>query len=249
MRHHRTDNTTPAEPKDIPVDHARCIWSGLSVEHSLSLSRSTERLLVEKEPSQPQAPAIVAIGISTGGPPALERILPRFPANLTVPILIVQHMPQGFTGPFAERLNSITSIAVHEATQNQRLHPGVAYIAPAGVHMRVVQSLSDHKPRIALDSRRGDALHIPSIDELMKSVADFYGNRAIGVIMTGMGCDGAEGMAAIFHGGGITIGQDQATCTVYGMPRVCAELGVLTRIAPLSQIPTEITRVLRHAHP
>jgi two-component system chemotaxis response regulator CheB len=177
----------------------------------------------------------------------LERILPRFPANISVPILIVQHMPQGFTKPFAERLNSISSIVVREATQNQSLHPGAAYIAPAGAHMRVVQSLSDHKPRIALDARRGDALHMPSIDELMQSVADLYGNRAIGVIMTGMGCDGAEGMAAIFHAGGITIGQDQATCTVYGMPRVCAELGVLTRVAPLSHIPTEITRLLHHS--
>ena len=194
-----------------------------------------------------ETPAIVAIGASTGGPGALGRILPRFPADFPIPILIVQHMPFGFTGPFAERLNSLCSIGVREATQSQALQPGMAYIAPAGSHMRVVNSLADHKPRIVLDSRRGKALHIPSIDELMKSVAGLYGNRTIGVVMTGMGCDGAAGIGAIFHKGGLTIGQDEATCTVYGMPRVCAELGILTRVAPLTYIPHLIMRAIRGA--
>ncbi len=111
--------------------------------------------------------------------------------------------------------------------------------------MRVVKSLADHKPRIVLDCRRGKAEHMPSIDELMKSVAGLYGNRAIGVIMTGMGCDGAAGIAAIFHQGGLTIGQDESTCTVYGMPRVCAERGVLSRVAPLTYIPNIILRAIR----
>ena len=189
--------------------------------------------------------AVVAIGASTGGPGALEKILPRFPGNFPVPILIVQHMPFGFTKPFAERLNSLCSIGVREATQSQGLQPGVAYLAPAGSHMRVVKSLADHKPRIVLDCRRGKAEHMPSIDELMKSVAGLYGNRAIGVIMTGMGCDGAAGIAAIFHQGGLTIGQDESTCTVYGMPRVCAERGVLSRVAPLTYIPNIILRAIR----
>jgi len=194
-----------------------------------------------------ETPAVVAIGVSTGGPSALENILPRFPRNLPVPILIVQHMPSGFTGPLAARLNTLCSISVREATQSQRIQPGVAYIAPAGAHMRVVRSLADEKPRIVLDSRRGNALHIPSIDELMKSVAGVYGNRAVGVIMTGMGSDGAAGIAAIYHQGGLTIGQNEATCTVYGMPRACAELGILTRIASLPYIPTVIIGALRNS--
>jgi two-component system chemotaxis response regulator CheB len=189
---------------------------------------------------------IVAIGASTGGPGALEKILPTFPCDLPVPILIVQHMPSGFTRPFAERLNKVCSIGVREATQSQELQPGMAYIAPAGAHMRVVTSLADQKPRIMLDSRRGRAEHIPSIDELLKSVAVVYGSRAIGVIMTGMGSDGAAGMAAIFHQGGLTIGQDEVTCAVYGMPRVCAELGVLTRVAPLTYIPNIVMRAVRN---
>jgi len=193
-----------------------------------------------------EAPAVVAIGTSTGGPGALEKIMPRFPRNFPVPILIVQHMPSGFTKTFAERLNSLCCIEVREATQSQRLQPGVAYIAPAGAHMKVVKSLADSKPRIVLDSRRGKAQHIPSIDELMKSVAEVYRNRAIGVIMTGMGSDGAAGIAAIFREGGLTIGQNEATCTVYGMPRACAELGVLSRIVSLSYIPTVIIRATRN---
>lgn len=211
------------------------------------IARDSRSSAAEETPGQIAAPEIVAIGISTGGPSALEKILPRFPGNLPVPILIVQHMPSGFTRPFAERLNTLCSISVREATQSQGLQPGMAYIAPAGTHMRVVRSLAGDEPRIVLDYRRGKALHMPSIDELMKSVAELYGNRAIGVIMTGMGSDGAAGIAAIFHRGGLTIGQNEATCTVYGMPRACAELGVLTMIAPLSYIPTVIIRAIRNS--
>ncbi len=111
--------------------------------------------------------------------------------------------------------------------------------------MRVIQSLTDHSPRIVLDPNRGKALHMPSIDELMKSVAAVYRNRAIGVIMTGMGSDGASGMAAIYSQGGLTIGQDEASCTVYGMPRACSELGVLTRMMNLVHIPIAVMSALR----
>lgn len=188
--------------------------------------------------------AIVALGISTGGPKALEEILPLFPRDLSVPILIVQHMPPGFTAPFAQRLNSLCSIAVHEATHGESLHPGVVYLAPAGKHMRV-ERLSPSQTILCLDTHPADCLHIPSVDVLMKSVATAYRNHTLGVIMTGMGSDGAEGMQSIFRVGGITIGQDEATCTVYGMPRVCAELGVLTRVVPLSQIPAQILDATR----
>ena len=191
-------------------------------------------------------PAVVAIGVSTGGPSALEQILPRFPSDFPVPILIVQHMPSGFTAPLAERLNSLCSISVREAQQHQKIESGVAYLAPAGTHMRVVESLTDQKPRIVLDRWRGTALHMPSIDELMKSVAAIYRDRAIGVIMTGMGCDGASGIAAIHDQGGVTIGQDESSCTVYGMPRACAELGVLTRTVTLVHIPNAIMRAIKN---
>jgi two-component system chemotaxis response regulator CheB len=201
------------------------------------------------EMASPTAPAMVAIGVSTGGPKALVEILPRFPRDFPLPILIVQHMPEGFTGPFAQRLNTLCAITVHEACAGQLIQPATAYIAPAGLHMRVEHRFSDSRPMIALDPQPESALHIPSVDVLMKSVATFYGTNALGVIMTGMGSDGAEGMTAIYRAGGLTIGQDEDTCTVYGMPRVCAELGVLARIVPLSDIPAQILQATRRRQP
>lgn len=194
-------------------------------------------------------PAIVALGISTGGPKALEEILPLFPHDLAVPILIVQHMPPGFTAPFAQRLNSLCSVTVREASPGELIQPGVVYIAPAGMHMSVHRP-SDSRALICLDTHPDDLPHIPSVDVMMTSVAEAYRDLALGVIMTGMGSDGAEGMNAIHRRGGLTLGQDEASCTVYGMPRVCADLGILTRVVPLSQIPAQIlyaTRYRKHA--
>ncbi len=190
------------------------------------------------------APAIVAIGASTGGPTALEQILPLFPKDFPLPILLVQHMPAGFTAAFAKRLNTLCFLSVREATHRETIEPGVVYLAPAGKHMRV-EPMSASRAIIALDSHPQDCLHIPSVNVLMNSVAAVFKKRALSVILTGMGSDGAEGMKAIYRQGGFTIGQNQATCTVYGMPRACAELGVLTRVLPLLKIPEEILQATR----
>ena len=128
-------------------------------------------------------PAIVAIGTSTGGPKALQEILPLFPRDVPVPILIVQHLPQGFTGPFAQRLNALCSVTVREATHGEPILPGVVYIAPAGMHMTVVRP-SDSRAIIWLDTHPEDCLYIPSVDVLMKSVAEAFRNGTLGVIMT-----------------------------------------------------------------
>ena len=191
------------------------------------------------------APAIVALGTSTGGPKALQEILPLFPRDLSVPILIVQHLPPGFTGTFAQRMDALCSVTVREATHGEPIQPGVVYIAPAGMHM-TVERPSDSRAIIWLDTRPEDCLHIPSVDVLMKSVAEAFGNGALGVIMSGMGSDGAEGMKAIHRRGGLTIGQDEASCTVYSMPRACAELGVLSRVVPLLEIPGQILQATRY---
>jgi two-component system chemotaxis response regulator CheB len=183
--------------------------------------------------------AIVAMGTSTGGPKALQEILPLFPRDLPIPILIVQHMPAGFTAPFAQRLNTLCSLTVREAANRETLQPGIVYIAPAGLHMRV-ERLSDSRTILLLDTHPENSMHTPSVNVMMNSVAAVFGNRALGVILTGMGSDGAEGMSAIHRRGGLTIGQDEATSTVYGMPRVCAELGILNRIVPLPLIPSHI---------
>jgi two-component system, chemotaxis family, protein-glutamate methylesterase/glutaminase len=190
-------------------------------------------------------PAIVALGVSTGGPKALQEILPCLPRDFSVPILIVQHMPPGFTAPFAQRLSSLCAVNVREASNREAIQPGVVYIAPAGLHM-TVERPSDSRAYISLIAQPEDSLHIPSVDIMMKSVADAYGKHALGVILTGMGADGAEGMKAIHRRGGFTIGQDEASSTVYGMPRACAELGVLDRVVPLSQIPTAILQATRY---
>lgn len=193
--------------------------------------------------------AVIAIGTSTGGPQALEQILPCLPADLPVPVLIVQHMPQGFTSSFAHRLNSICAIEVQEAVHRELIRPGVGYLCPAGVHMRVQRQLGSPHVTVDLSASPMNSLHIPSVDVLMESVAKVYRNRALGVIMTGMGCDGAEGMTAIYRAGGLTIGQDEATCAVYGMPRACAEAGVLKRVLPLSDIPLQIVQSTRRRQP
>lgn len=205
--------------------------------------------IAELRPSRVTAPTIMAIACSTGGPKALEQILPCFPREFPLPILIVQHMPVGFTRSLAQRLQSLCSVEVKEATENEELRSGVAYICPAGLHMRVTRARPGAKVLTSLDREPAQALHMPSADVLMTSVAKIYGNRALGVVLTGMGSDGVQGMEAIYRAGGLTIGQDEASCTVYGMPRACAELGILTRTLPLLEIPGEILRATRHRKP
>ncbi len=208
-----------------------------------------QRVSIEHRRGEATVPAIVALGTSTGGPKALQDILPLFPADLAVPILIVQHMPPGFTAPFARRLNTLSGIRVREATHGETLQSGVAYIAPAGTHM-TVEHRSNSLTTICLDTEPKNCAHIPSVDVMMISVAKAFRNRAMGVILTGMGSDGSEGMKAIFRAGGLTLGQSEADCTVYGMPRACAEAGILTRVVPLLQVPAQIlqaTRYRKHA--
>jgi two-component system chemotaxis response regulator CheB len=191
------------------------------------------------------ATAIVALGISTGGPTALEEILPVLPGDLAVPILVVQHMPAGFTAPFAERLNNLCAVSVREASHGEVVQAGAVYIAPAGSHMTVDRP-TNSRTLISLSSKPESHVHVPSADVMMQSVASAFQSQAMGVIMTGMGSDGAQGMNAIHREGGFTLGQDEQSCAVYGMPRVCAEMGILDRIVPLLLIPQEILQAARY---
>jgi two-component system, chemotaxis family, protein-glutamate methylesterase/glutaminase len=193
----------------------------------------------------PSVAAIVALGISTGGPKALEEILPALPSDLTVPILLVQHLPAGFAAPFANRLNDCCLVSVREASHGEVLQPGTVYLAPAGSHMTVDRP-SSSRTMIRLSSNPEGQVHVPSADVTMQSVASAFHSEAMGVIMTGMGSDGAEGMNAIHREGGFTVGQDEPSCAVYSMPRACAEMGILDRVVPLSQIPQEILRATRY---
>ncbi len=189
-------------------------------------------------------PEVVAIGSSTGGPRALQSILPELPGDFSAGILVVQHMPPGFTAPFAARLNSMSRLQVREAVDGDWIEPGTALLAPAGKQMAAVRkTLTRFAVRVSDEPR--DTLHIPSVDVMMSSVADAYGDDAMGVILTGMGSDGARGMLRISEEGGYTLGQDEATCAVYGMPRSCAENGSLKRVLPLPQIASEILAASR----
>jgi two-component system, chemotaxis family, protein-glutamate methylesterase/glutaminase len=190
-------------------------------------------------------PAVVALGISTGGPKALQEILPTLPRDLSVPILVVQHMPLGFTAPFAKRLDGLSAVSICEASHGDLVQPGTVYIAPAGSQM-TVERPTNSRMVICLSHKPENQLHIPSVDVMMTSVASAFHSQAMGVIMTGMGSDGAKGMSAIHKEGGFTIGQDEPSCAVYGMPRACAEMGILDRVVPLSQIPHEILQATHY---
>lgn len=189
-------------------------------------------------------PEIAVIGTSTGGPKALQEVIPQIPADFPIPLLVVQHMPPGFTGPLAKRLDGLSEISVREAEHGDEIRPGMAYIAPAGQHATLFGSGST--VWISLSDCPKGTTHKPSVDVTMSSAAAVFGRNAMGIILTGMGSDGVKGMAAIRKAGGITVGQDEATCAVYGMPKTCAESGVLQRVVPLGAISEVILEALRY---
>jgi two-component system chemotaxis response regulator CheB len=188
-------------------------------------------------------PWMLAIGASTGGPRAVGQILESLPADLPAGVLIVQHMPAGFTAPFARRLDQNSALHVQEAEDGQAVEVGVVYVAPGGIHMTITQK------RKRATIRLQDTLPVnsvrPSADVLMTSVAKVGGERAIGVLLTGMGSDGAEGLARIKAAGGHTLAQDQKTCAVFGMPKAAIDRGVVDRVLPLPEIPQALTEMMQ----
>ena len=181
---------------------------------------------------------VVVIATSTGGPPALQAIIPRLPDSLACAILVVQHMPLGFTRSLADRLDSRSELTVREAEDGDAIEPGLVFIAPAGRHMKVRRR--GIKAKVVLDDEPRSSLHRPSADVLMASVAHVYGSRALGVILTGMGADGVEGLRAIREAGGRTLAESEETCAIYGMPKAAVEAGVVDRSVPLPRIADEI---------
>ena len=180
---------------------------------------------------------VVAIGTSTGGTQALEAVLTRLPAT-SPGIVIVQHMPEKFTAMFAERLNSLCEMEVREARNGDRVVPGLALIAPGGRHMLLKRNGAQY----VVDVADGPLInrHKPSVDVLFRSVAKFAGANALGIIMTGMGDDGARGMKEMHDAGARTIAQDEASCVVFGMPKEAIRLGGVDQVMALDQIPSAI---------
>ena len=177
----------------------------------------------------------VAIGVSTGGPTALYQIIPRLPQNFSAGILIVQHMPPGFTKPLADRMNKNCVLDVKEAESGDEIRPGLVLIAPGGHHMFL---RTDARKKIVIDINREPShyIHIPSIDITFSDVADLYRERAVGVILTGMGKDGVDGLERIKNNGGRSIAEDESTCVVFGMPEVAIRRGIVEKIAPIYNI-------------
>lgn len=182
---------------------------------------------------------LVAIGTSTGGPRALQDIIPRLPKEFPVPITIAQHMPQAFTGPFAERLNQISQVKVKEAEEGETLKPGVVYIAPGRGHMRVKRERGiESVLRISEDKE--DYIYHPSVDALMQSVSECFPGRALGVILTGMGNDGLQGLIALKKTGGRIFAQNEESCVVYGMPKAVVDAGIADKVLSLEEMAGEI---------
>lgn len=181
---------------------------------------------------------IVAIGVSTGGPQALQYVLPQLPKDFPGTILIVQHMPEGFTEMFSRRLDEICAISVKEAQSGDLLLAGRALVCPGSRHMKV-KRLPLGDVAVLNDDARVNG-HRPSVDVLFRSVAEEFGGQSVGVIMTGMGEDGAQGLGQIKASGGVTIAQSEDSCVVYGMPKAAIERGYALRVVSLDALANTI---------
>ncbi|GAB4141500.1 MAG: chemotaxis response regulator protein-glutamate methylesterase [Ignavibacteriales bacterium] len=184
----------------------------------------------------------IALGISTGGPLSLQKVIPKLSSKIKVPIFIVQHMPPHFTKSLAERLNSMSELEVKEAANGDIIQDGHVYIAPGGFHM-FVKNGNGHLPVIKLSDTPSDTLHRPSVDVMVESVVDYYGKRTLGIIMTGMGKDGLNGIAKLKGLGGTCIAQNEESCVVYGMPKAVVDAGFADAVLSLDEIPNTLNKV------
>lgn len=177
--------------------------------------------------------AVCVVGASTGGPPAVQALIEKLPASFSLPVVVVQHMPVGFTAAFAARLNQLSALRVSEASDGLEVRAGMVVIAPAGQQLRLDERLV---VRLQTDDGERAFGHAPSVDVAMLSAAEQLGERVLGILLTGMGSDGAAGLAAIRAAGGTTVAESEASCVVYGMPRAAIERGAAQHVLALPQI-------------
>ncbi|MBS1238613.1 MAG: chemotaxis response regulator protein-glutamate methylesterase [Deltaproteobacteria bacterium] len=193
------------------------------------------------DPDQKIKHEVLSIGASTGGPPALQHILSKLPKDFPVPVIIAQHMPKLFTQSFSQRLNAISQLHVKEAEENEQLVPGVALIVPGDTHV----ALRRKGREVIVEFVNGTQyIYRPSVDLLMSSTADVYQEQSIGVVLTGMGNDGLNGMREMRLKNGYIIAQDEETCVVYGMPKAVITAKLADAVLPIDKISEEIMRVL-----
>ncbi|NOX36913.1 MAG: chemotaxis response regulator protein-glutamate methylesterase [Calditrichaeota bacterium] len=185
---------------------------------------------------------IIVIGISTGGPLSLQKVIPRLPAEFSVPIAIVQHMPPNFTRLLAERLDNLSALRVVEAQDNMPIAPGTVYVAPGGWHLCIRKRLNG--TTCCLSQEPKNLLFRPSADVLFESASRVFGKDVLAIVMTGMGKDGLKGAQIIKAAGGKVIAQDEETSVVYGMPRVVVEAGLADAVLPLEKIPEALSQAV-----
>ena len=203
--------------------------------------------IVTSEPatkiSGTQSVDMVVIGISTGGPQALKRLIPQLPEDFPVPVVMVMHMPVGYTEMYAAKLNELSHLEVREAAEGDEIKPGRVFLAPAGRHLTLKRD-GTGKVVTHLDAKPFDSLHKPSVDVLFTSAAEVYGRRVLGIVMTGMGSDGKQGAAWIKSQGGLVFTEAESSCVVYGMPSAVMEAGLSDKSVALENMAQAIREVV-----
>ena len=233
-----TANHAPAEP--------RSLWPGqippISSPPAFSMPGASPAPVLSGPPASASLPAVLLIGVSTGGPAALDVLLPALPASFPLPVLIVQHMPELFTKLLAERLNGRCPLRVTEAIAGEPVRAGAIYVARGDWHMEVAAGLSA-TPVLRLTQEQPENHCRPAVDVLFRTAVQVYGPRVLAVVLTGMGYDGLAGSRMIREHGGTVLAQDQQTSAVWGMPGAVAQAGLAHRILPLNAIAPEILRL------
>jgi two-component system, chemotaxis family, protein-glutamate methylesterase/glutaminase len=214
------------------------------------LSKNLELLVNEKKMRVPESRKkqpeidIVGIGSSTGGPAALQIILTRLPADFPAAMVISQHMPKGFTGPLSERLDKLSQLKIKEAEEDDLIRKGTVYICPGGFHLGIARK--KQRPVIALKEGKLADRYTPSVDYMLTSIGENYEAGSVGVILTGMGNDGSQGLMEIKAKGGYTIAEAESSAVVFGMPAEAIKAGAVNSVLPISEIPSEIIRVVNN---
>lgn len=227
----------------VPLSHLPTI-AGLEKSSNAAIkAEETEVILDLEKPLYLPNIKLVAIGISTGGPQALALLIPQLPANFPVPIVVVLHMPVGYTKMYAQRLDQLSALQVIEVQEGDRIEPGMVAIAPAGRHLKFY-AYSNGSVTAHLEARPFDTLHRPSVDVMFQSAAEVYGKGVLGIVMTGMGSDGKQGAAWIKAAGGTIWTESESSCIVYGMPRSVVEAGLSDRTIPLDFMAKALLKAL-----
>lgn len=238
-------NRTLTESQRPATDPARPLTARSMLERPKLTERTATASSRSYAASSGKDYKLVAIGTSTGGPVALQRILTALPANFPLPIILIQHMPAAFTGAFAQRLNTLAKIEIKEAEDNDVLRPGVAYLAPGGKQMLLEGNDSQARLRIKEDDSPRITFK-PSVDITFATAARVYHDKVLAIVLTGMGADGREGARMLKQQGSTIWAQDEASCVVYGMPQAIAAAGLMDAEVTLTDVAARILTELKH---